>query len=62
MNTWLPTAEEKMRNELLLIRVVLGLSPAHDPVTAVRVLYEEGREAFEKLRGERCEYAHQWKP
>jgi hypothetical protein len=43
--------EQKMRGQLLLIRVVLGLSPIHDPVEAVRVLYEQGREAFEQLRG-----------
>jgi hypothetical protein len=55
-------AYEKMRGELLLIRLILGLNPIHDPVECVRVLHEEGKEAFEKLRGERCEYAHEWKP
>lgn len=49
-------------SQLLLIRVTLHLNPIHDPVEAVRVLYEEGRDAFERLRGEPCEYAAQWKP
>ena len=57
-----PTAIESMRAQLLLIRVTLGLSPVHDPVTAVRVLYEEGKEAFEALRGEPCQHAASWKP
>lgn len=56
------TDEEKMRNQLLLIRVILGLSPIHDPVTAVQVLYEKGRVEFEIMRGSKCEYAHEWKP
>lgn len=57
------TAEyERMRCELMLIRVALGLNPAHDVLTAVRTLHDEGREALEKLRGEKCEYAHQWAP
>jgi len=57
-----PSNAENMRNQLMLIRMALGLSPIHDPVTAVRVLYEEGKEAFEKMRGEKCEYAHEWRP
>jgi hypothetical protein len=28
----------------------------------VRVIYDEGREQFEALRGEPCEHAYQWKP
>lgn len=44
------------------IRMLLGLNPVHDPSELVRVLYEEGREAFEKLRGEPCAHAHEWKP
>ena len=57
-----PTATRRMQAQLLLIRVTLGLSPIHDPVTAVRVLYEEGKEAFEKLRGDPCAHAGSWKP
>lgn len=57
-----PTPAEKMKAQLLLIRVVLGLNPIHDPVEAIRVLYEDGREAFEKLRGPACAHSHQWKP
>lgn len=53
---------EKMKAELLLIRAILHLSPAHDPVESVRLLYEEGREAFERVRGQKCEYATQWHP
>jgi hypothetical protein len=45
-----------------LLRIHLGLNPGHDILEAVRVLYDDGREAFEKVRGPRCEYAHQWKP
>lgn len=57
------TAEyEKMRAELLLIRALLGLNPIHDPVVCVRELFENGREAFEKLRGPVCDYAWQWSP
>lgn len=57
------TAEfEKMRAELLLIRVVLGLNPIHDPVTCVRELFTNGRDAFEKLRAPACDYAWQWSP
>lgn len=52
----------KMRAQLMLIRVTLGLNPIHDPVEAIRVLFEEGREAFEKLRGPACEHAHEWGP
>lgn len=53
---------EKMRAQLLLIRVVLGLSPIHDPVKCVQVLFEDGREAFEKLRGPKAESAADWTP
>lgn len=53
---------ERMRAQLLLIRVTLGLSPADDPVAAVNVLFNEGRDAFEKLRGQGCDYAAQWTP
>lgn len=47
--------------QLLLIRVILGLNPIHDPVECVRILFEDGREAFERVRGEPCEYAAQWR-
>ena len=57
-----PSADETLRAQMLLIRVTLGLNPIHDVLTAVRVLHDEGREAFEKLRGERCDFAHEWKP
>lgn len=57
-----PTADEKLRSQMLLIRVTLGLNPVHDPVEAVRVLFEEGRKSFEQLRGPVCGHAHQWKP
>jgi hypothetical protein len=57
------TAEyERMRAQLLLIRVVLGLNPGHDVVYAVRELHDNGRAAFEDVRGPRCDYAAQWKP
>lgn len=54
--------EEHRNAEELLMRVCLGLNPAHSLLEAVRVLHDDGREAFEKLRGPRCEFAHQWKP
>jgi hypothetical protein len=38
--------------QVTLIRETLKLSPIHSPATAVRVLYEEGREAFEATRGD----------
>lgn len=57
-----PSIDERIQGQLLLIRVILGLNPAHDPVECVRVLYEEGREAFEKLRGEPCAHAAEWRP
>lgn len=52
----------KEENQLFLIRVTLGLNPAHDPVECVRILYENGREKFDKVRGDRCDWAHEWKP
>ena len=52
----------RTENQMLLIRITLGLSPIHDPVIAVRTLFQEGRAAFEKLRGPECEHAYQWKP
>ena len=55
-------AEEKMRAQLTLIRSILGLSPLHDPVEAVRVLYTDGRDAMEKLRGPFRTDAALWKP
>ena len=55
-------AFNKMQAQLFLIRILLRLSPIHDPVQAVRVLHDEGKEAFEKLRGEPCSYASEWKP
>lgn len=36
--------------ELVLIRTILGLSGIQDTVSAVRVLHDEGREEFERLR------------
>lgn len=51
-----------MRAQHLLMHIHLGLNPAHDLLTCVRVLHDEGREAFEKLRGPRCDFAHEWKP
>ena len=51
---------EHMRAQLTLIRVVLGLSPIHDPVEAVRVLYEQGRPAFEATRGPFRDDAADW--
>ncbi len=54
--------EEKMRAQITLIRTILGLSPIHDPVEAVRVLYDDGREAMEKLRGPFRTDAPLWKP
>jgi hypothetical protein len=56
------TRQMKRDAEELLIRVHLGLDPAHDLLHVVRVLHDEGREAFEKMRGPRCEHAHEWKP
>lgn len=53
---------ERMRAKLLLIHVTLGLNPCHDAVECVRILFEEGREAFEKVRGPACDYAAQWSP
>lgn len=53
---------EKMRAELLLIRAILHLNPIHDPVECVRILYEDGRDALEKVRGPKCEYATSWSP
>lgn len=56
------TEYERMRAEILLMRVELGLSPIHDLRYCVRKLYEEGREAFEKARGPRCQHSHEWQP
>lgn len=53
---------EKMRAELLLIRVKLGLNPCHDVLAAVAKLHDEGRPAFEAQRGEPCTWAAQWQP
>lgn len=58
----LDTKISKLAATELLMRVHLGLSPIHDLTTMVRVLHDDGREAFEKLRGARCEHAHEWKP
>jgi hypothetical protein len=52
----------RSESQMLLIRVVLGLNPIHDPVEAVRILYEKGREEFEKVRGQGCYYAAEWRP
>lgn len=51
-----------LENQALLARVELGLNPAHDLLEAICVLHREGKEAFEKIRGPVCEYAHTWKP
>lgn len=57
------TAEyERMRCELLLMRVELGLGPIHDLRSCVSVLLNEGREAFEKIRGPKREDSHLWQP
>jgi hypothetical protein len=53
---------ERMRAQLLLIRVILGLNPGHDVVECVRILHDEGFAVFEKVRGERCTWASQWRP
>jgi hypothetical protein len=37
----------QLRAQAVLVRHLLGLSPAHDAVEAVRMLYEEGRAAFD---------------
>lgn len=49
-------------NREFLMRVHLGLNPIHDLMECVRILHDEGIEAFERVRGPRCEWAHQWKP
>ena len=54
--------ERRMFSQLLLVRVALGLNPIHSVVEAVRVLHDDGKEAFEKLRGAKCEHAHEWFP
>lgn len=48
---------EMLADKDLLIRVLLGLNPCHDTVESIRVLFEEGREAFEKMRGPACDWA-----
>lgn len=48
---------ERLADKDLLIRVILGINPCHDTVESIRVLYEDGREAFEKMRGPACDYA-----
>lgn len=52
----------RTENQMLLIRVLLGLDPAHDPVEAVRILHDKGREEFERVRGQGCYYAAEWRP
>lgn len=47
------TRQSKRDAEELLMRVHLGLSPIHSLLEAVRVLHDEGRDAFEKMRGPR---------
>ena len=51
-----------IESQELLLRVHLGLSPIHSLLEAVRVLHDDGREAFEQMRGPRCEHAHEWAP
>jgi len=51
-----------VENQMHLIRIILGLKPSHNPIEAVRLLYEEGREAFERERGDPCPFAHEWHP
>lgn len=53
---------ERLKAQMLLIRVTLGLSPYHDVLTAVQVLHAEGREAFEKMRGPKSDDAASWVP
>lgn len=45
-----PTVSRE-ENQMVLIRALLGLKECHDPVYCVRILFDEGREAFEKMRG-----------
>lgn len=49
-------------NQMFLMRVMLGLAPYHDVLESVRILYDEGREAFEKVRGEPSKWAAEWRP
>ncbi len=49
------SALSKAEHEIRLIRAVLGLSQLHDPVEAVRILYTDGRAAFEAARDDKRE-------
>lgn len=53
---------ERMKAEMMLMRVCLGLEPIHDLLRCVQILHDEGREAFEKVRGPKCEHSHLWQP
>lgn len=53
---------ERMKAQLLLIRVVLGISPIQDVVLAVQTLHEQGKDEFENLRGPRSDEAAKWLP
>jgi hypothetical protein len=44
---------DKFEAQITLIREILGLSPIHDPVESVRILYERGRPELEVMRGPR---------
>lgn len=54
--------EQRMYSQLLLIRETLGLNPIHDVVSAVRMLHDNGRDAFMNARGPKCEYSYEWQP
>jgi hypothetical protein len=43
----------KAEAEVEMIRAILGLHVLHDTVEAVRVLHDQGKPQFERLRGER---------
>jgi len=53
---------ERMKAELLLIRVQLGLNPCQDVRWAIEKLHNDGREAFEAARGPKCDWSHEWQP
>lgn len=54
------TQIERVVSQMLLIKATLRLHPLHDPVEAIRVLLTDGREAFERLRGEPCDRVNEY--
>lgn len=54
-------ALEKVEAQMLLIREILGLSPIHDPVRAIEVLWRDGVHEFRRICGTRCDFAHEWR-